>query len=98
MENLAFARWTFAEAIEAAGATLIRQSNLRAARFRSRPRSHRFADRFGVSGIVLVALDVGLHVLRWHRPQPVAKLREFTCLVMGPWRRLPCRSGTAATL
>src|SRR5215468_10448163 len=42
---------------------------------------NRFADRLGVSRIVLVALDVGLHVLRWHQPQPVAKLREFTCPV-----------------
>ena len=44
---------------------------------------HSLADRFGVSGIVLVALDVGFHVLRWHQPHPVAKLREFTCSVMG---------------
>jgi hypothetical protein len=55
-----------------ARASACRQSNLRAARF-----------RFGISGIVLVALDVGLHVLRWHQPHPVAKLREFTCPVMG---------------
>src|SRR5215475_9364472 len=57
---------------------------------------NRFADRLGVS-IVLVALDVGLHVLRWHQPQPVAKLREFTCPVMGrgaglqAWARLYVR-------
>src|SRR5262245_20727944 len=44
---------------------------------------NRFADRLGVSRIVLVALDVDLDVLRWHQPQPVAKLREFTCPVMG---------------
>ena len=44
---------------------------------------NRFADRLGVSRIVFVALDVGLNVLRWHQPHPVAKLREFTCPVMG---------------
>ena len=44
---------------------------------------HRLADRLGVSRIVLVALDVGLHVLRWHQPHLVAKLREFTRPVMG---------------
>jgi hypothetical protein len=44
---------------------------------------HCLADRFGVGRIVLVALDVRLHILRWHQPHPVAKLREFTCPVMG---------------
>ena len=44
---------------------------------------HRLADRLGVGGIVLVALDVGLHVLRRHQPHLVAKLREFTRPIMG---------------
>ena len=35
-----------------------------------------------VGGIVLVALDVGLHVLRRHQPHLVAKLREFTCPIV----------------
>src|ERR1700688_205616 len=39
---------------------------------------HRLADRLGVGRIVLVALDVGLHVLRWHQPHLMAKLRQFT--------------------
>ncbi len=39
---------------------------------------HRLADRLGIGGIVLVALDVGLHVLRRHQPHLMAKLREFT--------------------
>ena len=39
--------------------------------------SHRLTDRLGVSGIVLVALDVGLHILRRHQPYLVAKLRPF---------------------
>src|ERR1039458_8737033 len=33
---------------------------------------HRLADRLGVGRIVLVALDVGLHVLRRHQPYLVA--------------------------
>ena len=45
--------------------------------------SYRLADRLGVGGIVLVALDVGLHVLRRHQPHLVAKLREFTRPIMG---------------
>ena len=43
---------------------------------------HRLADRLGVGGIVLVALDVGLHVLRRHQPHLVAKLRQFTRPIM----------------
>ena len=35
---------------------------------------YRLADRLGVGGIVLVALDVGLHVFRRHQPHLVAKL------------------------
>ena len=42
----------------------------------------RLADRLGVGRIVLVALDVGLHVLRRHQPHPVAKFREFTRPIM----------------
>ena len=41
------------------------------------------ADRLGVGGIVLVALDVGLHVFRRHQPHLVAKLPEFTCPIVG---------------
>jgi len=48
---------------------------------------YRLADRLGVGGIILVALNVGLHVLRWHQPHLVAKLREFTCPIVG------CRAG-----
>jgi hypothetical protein len=33
----------------------------------SRP-PHRLANRLGIGGIVLVALDVGLHVFRRHQP------------------------------
>src|SRR5207344_206402 len=42
----------------------------------------RLADRLSVGRIVLVALDVGLHVLRRHQPHPVAKFREFTRPIM----------------
>jgi hypothetical protein len=45
--------------------------------------SHRLTDRLGVSGIILVALDVGLDILRRHQPYLVAKLREFTRPIMG---------------
>jgi hypothetical protein len=34
------------------------------------------------AGITLVALDVGLHVLRWHQPHLVAELRQFTRPIM----------------
>jgi hypothetical protein len=37
----------------------------------------RLADRLGVGGIVLVALDVGLHVLRRHQPNLVTELRQL---------------------
>jgi hypothetical protein len=40
--------------------------------------SNRLADRLGVNGIVLVALDVGLHVLRRHQPHLVAELPSAT--------------------
>ena len=43
---------------------------------------HRFADRRGIGSIVLVALDVGLHILRRHQPYLMAKLRELTRPVM----------------
>src|ERR1022692_4543376 len=42
----------------------------------------RFADRLGVGGIVLVALDVGLHILRRHQTNLVAELRQFTRPIM----------------
>ena len=43
---------------------------------------HRLGDRLGVGRIVLVALDVGLHVLR-PSTVPGAKLRQFTRPIMG---------------
>ena len=51
---------------------------------------YRLADRLGVGGIILIALDVGLHVLRRHQPHLVAKLREFTCPIVR------CRAGLHA--
>jgi len=45
--------------------------------------SHSLADRLGVGGIILVALDVGLHILRRHQTNLVAELRELTRPVMG---------------
>jgi len=33
----------------------------------------RLADRLSISRVVLVALDVGLHVLRWHEPHFMAQ-------------------------
>src|SRR5258706_4424975 len=43
---------------------------------------NRLADRLGVSGIVLVALDVGLHILRRHQAHLVAELRQLARPVM----------------
>src|SRR5271167_3383540 len=40
--------------------------------------SHRLADRLGVGGIVLVALDVGLYILCRHQPNLMPELRKFT--------------------
>ena len=37
----------------------------------------RFADRLGISGIVLMPLHIGLHVGRWHQANGVAKRLEF---------------------
>jgi len=39
---------------------------------------HRLTNGFGVSRIVLVALDVGLHVFCWHQPHFVTELGEFS--------------------
>jgi hypothetical protein len=38
---------------------------------------NRLADRFGIGGIVLVALDVRLHVLRRHQSHLVAKRAQL---------------------
>ena len=40
--------------------------------------AHRLANRFGICRIVLVALDVGLYVLRWHQPHIMTELGEFS--------------------
>jgi hypothetical protein len=42
-----------------------------------------FANRFRIGGIVLVALDVRLHVLRRHQPHLVPKRTQLACPVMG---------------
>ena len=42
----------------------------------------RFADRLGVGGIVLVALDVGLYILRRHQPNLMPELRQLTRPIM----------------
>jgi hypothetical protein len=34
--------------------------------------SHRLTDCLRVGGIVLIALDVGLHILRWHQAHLMA--------------------------
>ena len=41
--------------------------------------SNRLTDRGRVSGVVLVALDVSLDVLRWHQSDLVAEPRQFAC-------------------
>src|SRR5512140_1791946 len=38
----------------------------------------RFADSLGIGGIVLVALDVGLYILRRHQPNLMPELRQLT--------------------
>ena len=43
---------------------------------------HRFADRLGVGGIILVALDVGLHILRRHQPDLMPELRQLARPIM----------------
>src|SRR6478736_5485924 len=40
--------------------------------------SHRLTDCLRVGGIVLIALDVGLHILRRHQADLVAQLRQLT--------------------
>ena len=42
----------------------------------------RFADRLSVGGIVLVALDVGLYILRRHHLNLVAQLRQLARPIM----------------
>jgi hypothetical protein len=41
--------------------------------------SDRLADRLGVGGIVLVALDVSLYILRRHQTNLVTELRQLAC-------------------
>jgi hypothetical protein len=55
---------------------------------RLRPhKSHRWpANRFGIRSIVLVALDVGLHILRRHQTNLVAEPCQLTCPLIKP----PC--------
>src|SRR5271165_5000847 len=43
---------------------------------------HCLADSLGVGGIVFVALDVSLYILRRHQPNLVAELRQLTCPIM----------------
>ena len=40
---------------------------------------HRLADRLGIGGIVLVALDVSLHIFGRHQPDFVAELPQLPC-------------------
>src|SRR3954453_5230670 len=61
---------------------MLHQPALLLGRLRS-PKSHRrpanrLADRLGIGRIVLVALDVSLHVLRWHQTNLVTELRQLT--------------------
>src|SRR5258707_5253388 len=39
--------------------------------------AHRLTDCLRVGGIVLMALDVGLHILRWHQTDLMAQLRQL---------------------
>src|ERR1035437_3873567 len=61
--------------------TTVAQPALLLGRFdRYKPHSwapHRFADRLGVGGIVLVALDVGLYILRRHQTNLMSELRQL---------------------
>src|SRR6266436_5479181 len=41
--------------------------------------AHRLTDCLRVGGIVLIALDVGLHILRWHQTDLMAQLRQLAC-------------------
>ena len=43
---------------------------------------NRFANRFGVGGVVLITLDVRLHVLRRHQPHLVPKRAELASPVV----------------
>ncbi len=38
----------------------------------------RLTDRFGISGIVLMSLHIGLYIGRRHQPHSMAKRLEFT--------------------
>ena len=48
----------------------------------------RFADRFGICGIVLLPLDERLHVSRRNQPHLVPQLGDLTCPVMSARARL----------
>ena len=66
--------------------SMLHQSSLLLGRFdRYEPHGwppHRLADRLSVGGIVLVALDVGLHILRRHQPDLMPELRQLARPIM----------------
>ena len=45
---------------------------------------HRFADRFGIGPVILLALDVGFDILRRHQPHRVAEPSKFPCPKVRP--------------
>src|SRR5215469_8304784 len=51
-------------------------SRLRRHKTHRRPRN-RLANRFGIRGVILVALDVRLHILRRHQPHLIAKRTQL---------------------
>jgi len=53
-------------------------------RHKSHPRTlNRLANRFGIGGIVLIALHVRLHVLRRHQPHLMPKRTQLARPVLG---------------
>src|SRR5262245_1422001 len=49
---------------------------------------NRLADGGRVVGVVLAALEISLHVARWHQPHCVAKCLKLTAPMVCGWTRL----------
>src|SRR5215469_13543513 len=75
--NLSSVRWRTSRSRPRCSSTAACWSAVLTGTKQHRRAPNRLADRFGIGGIVLVALDVRLHVLRRHQSHLVAKRAQL---------------------
>src|SRR4051794_36570357 len=73
-QHCALANQSFPTPMEQYSSLLVSRLNGYEAHRRS---YNRLADRFRIRSIVLVALHIGFHVLRWHQPHLVAQRTQL---------------------